>query len=68
MPLALRLENERNTICSQSFFSQLESPASACSIYPSTGLKKSEPMTVIFIVSIALFGYMCYVLVKPEQF
>ncbi|MCC7443276.1 MAG: potassium-transporting ATPase subunit F [Saprospiraceae bacterium] len=25
-------------------------------------------MTVLFIISIGVFGYMCYVLVKPEKF
>jgi len=25
-------------------------------------------MTAIFIVAIGVFGYMCYVLVKPEKF
>ncbi|MBK7036041.1 MAG: K(+)-transporting ATPase subunit F [Bacteroidetes bacterium] len=25
-------------------------------------------MTALFILSIAVFGYMCYVLLKPEKF
>ncbi|MBL7997360.1 K(+)-transporting ATPase subunit F [Chryseobacterium taihuense] len=25
-------------------------------------------MTVLFIIAIAVFGYMCYVLIKPEKF
>ncbi|WP_205748078.1 potassium-transporting ATPase subunit F [Dyadobacter luticola] len=31
-------------------------------------MKKSEIMAALFIVSIGVFGYMCYVLVKPEKF
>ncbi|MCA6066060.1 potassium-transporting ATPase subunit F [Chryseobacterium sp. RG1] len=25
-------------------------------------------MTALFIIAISVFGYMCYVLVKPEKF
>ncbi|WP_317900268.1 K(+)-transporting ATPase subunit F [Aurantibacillus circumpalustris] len=25
-------------------------------------------MTALFIIAIAVFGYMCYVLLKPEKF
>jgi len=25
-------------------------------------------MTILFIVAIAVFGYMCFVLLKPEKF
>ncbi|WP_089741432.1 K(+)-transporting ATPase subunit F [Chryseobacterium taihuense] len=25
-------------------------------------------MTALFIIAIAVFGYMCYVLIKPEKF
>ncbi|MBC7407265.1 MAG: K(+)-transporting ATPase subunit F [Arcicella sp.] len=25
-------------------------------------------MTILFIIAIAVFGYMCYVLLKPEKF
>jgi hypothetical protein len=32
------------------------------------GLKKFNPMIVIFFVALAAFGYMCFVLVKPEKF
>lgn len=29
---------------------------------------KTKAMTALFIVAIAVFGYMCYVLIKPEKF
>jgi len=35
---------------------------------PLTGLKKSKTMAALFIIAIAVFGYMCYVLLKPEKF
>jgi len=28
--------------------------------------QKLETMTALFIIAIAVFGYMCYVLLKPE--
>ncbi|WP_460562316.1 potassium-transporting ATPase subunit F [Ferruginibacter profundus] len=31
-------------------------------------LKKSNTMTALFIISLAVFVYMCYVLIKPEKF
>jgi len=37
-------------------------------IHPLTGLKKSNPMAALFIIALAVFGYMCYVLLKPEKF
>ncbi|MBP9878638.1 MAG: potassium-transporting ATPase subunit F [Chitinophagales bacterium] len=33
-----------------------------------TGSKKFNIMTILFIVAIAVFGYMCFVLLKPEKF
>lgn len=30
--------------------------------------KKYKNMTILFIIAIAVFGYMCYVLLKPEKF
>ncbi|MBL7830382.1 MAG: potassium-transporting ATPase subunit F [Saprospiraceae bacterium] len=32
------------------------------------GLKKSKIMTLLFIIAIGVFAYMCYVLLKPEKF
>ncbi|MBL7821991.1 MAG: potassium-transporting ATPase subunit F [Saprospiraceae bacterium] len=31
-------------------------------------MKKFETMILLFFVSLAVFAYMCYVLLKPEKF
>ncbi|MBK8611942.1 MAG: K(+)-transporting ATPase subunit F [Flavobacteriales bacterium] len=41
---------------------------SRCATGASIGSKRSDPMIALLIVSILLFAYMCYVLVKPEKF
>ncbi|AIJ37610.1 K(+)-transporting ATPase subunit F [Flavobacterium psychrophilum] len=30
--------------------------------------KKSKYMTALFIIALAVFGYLVYVLIKPEKF
>jgi K+-transporting ATPase KdpF subunit len=35
---------------------------------PLTGLKKSKIMTALFVIAIGVFGYIVYVLLKPEKF
>ncbi|MBP9104468.1 MAG: potassium-transporting ATPase subunit F [Chitinophagaceae bacterium] len=35
---------------------------------PLIGLKKFNTMIALFIISIAVFIYICYVLLKPEKF
>ncbi|HLO53784.1 MAG TPA: potassium-transporting ATPase subunit F [Saprospiraceae bacterium] len=29
---------------------------------------KQRTMTALFIIALVVFGYMCYVLIKPEKF
>lgn len=41
---------------------------SRCATGASPGSKRSDPMIALLIVSLLLFAYMCYVLVKPEKF
>ncbi|OYU79475.1 MAG: hypothetical protein CFE23_14035 [Flavobacterium sp. BFFFF1] len=41
---------------------------SHCSLKQSTFSKKSSIMTILFIIAIAVFVYICYVLIKPEKF
>ncbi|WP_215237697.1 potassium-transporting ATPase subunit F [Dyadobacter helix] len=31
-------------------------------------MKKSDTMAALFIISIGVFAYICYVLLKPEKF
>lgn len=57
--------------CYLSHFSSSDLSVTAFSMPQSNGLKKfnSEIMfTALFILSIAVFGYLVYVLVKPEKF
>ncbi|MBK7442021.1 MAG: K(+)-transporting ATPase subunit F [Bacteroidetes bacterium] len=32
------------------------------------GSKKFDVMIILLIIAICVFGYMCYVLIKPEKF
>gem|GEM_PF-6252084 len=45
--------------------------ASPYSTKPSNGLNESDPqlmLTLLFVVSLLVFAYMLYVLIRPERF
>lgn len=43
-----------------------------CRVYPllrrHSLFRKNITMTALFIIAVLVFGYMCYVLLKPEKF
>ena len=53
----------------QHYFSLPGCIASGCFLNPFIFLKKYKPMmTALFILSVLVFIYLCYVLIKPEKF
>lgn len=60
--------NKHIKLCLQHSFSQPFWSVCGYSSNPSTGSKKSDPMLALFIIAVAVFIYMVYVLLKPEKF